>query len=218
MQIVVKMRKPKPTIVYDTYWRFAAERQAIFFKRVSTQQAPWTDDPILQEFKFTNAYRATDRVSQYLINNVIYKGDQSSDEILFRILLFKLFNKIESWEALVERLGQIRYANYSYQEYSSILEEVKKSGMPIYSSAYIMASGKNAFGYAFKHQNHLKLLEKIIGSKLHERVSSFATMEELYSRLKEYPSIGPFLAYQYAIDINYSELTHFSEKIGRAHV
>ena len=58
----------KPTVVYDTYWRFAAERQEIFFRRVvRTSQPPWTADPILAEYKFTNAYRASDRVSQYLI-------------------------------------------------------------------------------------------------------------------------------------------------------
>jgi hypothetical protein len=57
----------KPTVVFETYWRFAAERQAIFFRRLEGRPAPWTDDPILQQHKFTNAYRASDRVSQYLI-------------------------------------------------------------------------------------------------------------------------------------------------------
>jgi hypothetical protein len=36
-------------------------------------------------------------------------------------------------------------------------------------------------------------------------------MEQLYVLLKAYPTIGSFLAYQYAIDINYSTLTNFSE-------
>ena len=48
-----------------TFWRFAAERQAIFFRRFHGEPCPWTDDTILQEHKFTNAYRASDRVSQY---------------------------------------------------------------------------------------------------------------------------------------------------------
>jgi hypothetical protein len=44
---------------------------------------------------FTNAYRAADRVSQYLIRNVIYQSDLpgNADELVFRILLFKLFNR-----------------------------------------------------------------------------------------------------------------------------
>ena len=98
--VLSKRKVPKSNIVYDTYWRFAAERQEIFFRRAKEQSPPWTNDNILNQFKFTNAYRATDRVSQYLIKNVIYFGNQSPKEVFFRILLFKLFNKIETWKSI----------------------------------------------------------------------------------------------------------------------
>src|SRR5476651_2489302 len=89
----------KPTPVYDTYWRFAAERQEIFFARAAGKLPPWTDDEILAEFKFTNAYRAADRVSQFLIRHVIYDDERPPDneDVFFRTMLFKLFNKIETW-------------------------------------------------------------------------------------------------------------------------
>src|SRR3569832_1670874 len=103
----------EPTKVYDTYWRFAAERQAIFFKRIEGRSYPWTMDPILAVYKFTNAYRASDRVSQYLIKNVIYSGEQQSDEIFFRTILFKLFNRIDTWELLESEVGNISYSEYS---------------------------------------------------------------------------------------------------------
>src|SRR5262245_57315637 len=74
------------TEVYDTYWRFAAERQQIFFKRLERHPPPWTEDEFLRTYKFTNAYRASDRVSQYLIRNVIYRDDLplARDEVFFR--------------------------------------------------------------------------------------------------------------------------------------
>ena len=80
--------------VYNLYWYFAYERQNIFWKKLKGEEPPWTDDPILQEYKFCNSYRVNDRVSQYLLKNVIYNGKKYSDEdMLFRIILFKLFNK-----------------------------------------------------------------------------------------------------------------------------
>ena len=90
----------RPTPVYDTYWRFAAERQEIFFRRAEQQPPPWTNDTILGSYKFTNAYRASDRTSQYLIQHVIYRDDLPDDpaEVFFRIVLFKLFNRIDTWE------------------------------------------------------------------------------------------------------------------------
>ncbi len=67
----------KPTVVFDAYWRFATERQAVFFRRLERQPPPWTNDPVLRRFKFTNAYRILDRVSQYLVRNVMYSGVQN---------------------------------------------------------------------------------------------------------------------------------------------
>ncbi|MGH9908009.1 MAG: nucleotide kinase domain-containing protein, partial [Pyrinomonadaceae bacterium] len=78
-----RLSPAKPTIVFDTYWRFASKRQDIFFRRFAGDPPPWTEDPVLLEYKFTNAYRASDRVSQYLIKHVIYEGDQSIEEIFF---------------------------------------------------------------------------------------------------------------------------------------
>lgn len=83
-----RKKTPKPNIVYDTYWRFAAERQEIFFKRVKEQNPPWTEDKILSLFKFTNAYRVTDRVSQYLIKNVIYSEVKNPDDVFFSHFTF----------------------------------------------------------------------------------------------------------------------------------
>jgi hypothetical protein len=41
-----------------------AERHAIYNRRLKGEAPPWADDPILGAYKFTNVFRATDRVSQ----------------------------------------------------------------------------------------------------------------------------------------------------------
>src|SRR5262249_52911898 len=74
--------------VLDPYWRFAAERQTIFFRRLRGDPPPWSDDPILQTYKFCNAYRASDRVSQLLIREVIYQPGFSPEDTFLRIVLF----------------------------------------------------------------------------------------------------------------------------------
>ena len=118
---------------------------------------PWTDDEIIQKYKFTNVYRASDRVSQYLIRNVIYEeGDYTPEDLCFRILFFKLFNKIETWEYLKKAIGEIKYSTYNFEIYDKLLEERITSNERIYSAAYIMPSGKSCFGFDRKHQNNLK--------------------------------------------------------------
>lgn len=209
--ILSKKTKPKLSIVYDTYWKFAAERQGIFFSRVNGKSYPWTKDKILNKYKFTNVYRATDRVSQYLIKNVIYKGSQEPEEIFFRLLLFKIFNRISTWEVLESEFGRISFKDYCFKRYDKVLLEIMQNKIPIYSAAYIMASGRSAFGFAKKHQNHLKLIELMIMEKVPFKLQQCNSMYEAYNLFHYYPTIGDFLAYQYVTDINYSTLTNFSE-------
>lgn len=201
----------KPTIVFDTYWCFAAERQAIFFKKLGNSSPPWTSDPILQRYKFTNVYRVLDRVSQFLIKNVIYNGSQASNEVFFRIVLFKLFNKIETWQLLVRELGEVTWEEYSFEKYDNVFRNAMSKGKRVYSAAYIMPSGKEAFGYSKKHMNHLKLIEKMMSDSLPIKISEAKSMQDAFELMKEYPMIGDFLAYQLVTDINYSELIDFSE-------
>ena len=200
-----------PTQVFDTYWRFATERQAIFFRRQAGFPPPWTDDSILRKHKFTNAYRASDRVSQFLIKHVIYEGDQMPQEVFFRILLFKLFNKIETWQLLTEKLGAVRYAEYSFKCYDAVLSAAINSHQTIYSAAYIMPSGSRTFGSTRKHRTHLQLLERMMEDELPLQIAGARTMLDGFKLLRSYPMIGDFLAYQYITDLNYSTLTDFSE-------
>lgn len=203
----------KLTPVFDSYWRFAVERQNIFFRRLAGEAKPWTRDPILTVHKFTNAYRASDRVSQYLIRHVIYRDDlpSSGSEVLFRSLLFKLFNKIETWQLLEQAFGAITYKDYRFEHYDEVLRRAMSAGKRIYSAAYIMPPGSSAFGHSAKHQNHLRLLERMMKDNLAVRLENTRRMQQAFELLRAYPTIGDFLAYQFVIDINYSQITNFSE-------
>ena len=197
--------------VFDTYWKFASSRQEVFLRRVKGEPPPWTTDDILSTHKFCNVYRASDRVSQYLIKNVIYEGSQNEEEVLFRILLFKIFNKIETWQYLEGRLGNLELSTFDFEVYAKLLQEAMTSGQTVYTSAYMSCASK-AFGYERKHENHLALIYKAFKEDHIERkVSKAKNLGDIYNLLASYPLIGKFMAYQLAIDINYSEVTDFSE-------
>lgn len=213
LTIYVPLSPAKTTEVYDSYWKFAALRQEVFFNRIDGKPFPWSKDSILNHYKFTNAYRAADRVSQYLIKNVIYddKLPSSPKEILFRILLFKLFNKIETWELLTSKFGTLTFEDYNFNRYDKILNNAISSGRRIYSAAYIIPSAGSFFGYDRKHTNHLKLIELILNKNTEERLMNTKTMQKAFEIIKNFPSLGDFLAYQLLVDINYSPLLNFSE-------
>ena len=201
----------RPTQIYDLYWKFAAERQNIFLHRQKGSPAPWTQDPILRTYKFTNAYRASDRTSQFLIRHVIYNAPHSGEELTFRILLFKIFNRIETWKLLETMLGEISFRTYSFEDYDRVLTEASEKGQSIYSGAYIMPSGGALCTSGKKHRMHLVLLESMMRDKLPHKLEAAPSLKVIFELLRAYPTFGDFLAYQYAIDLNYSPLINFSE-------
>lgn len=198
--------------VYEAYWNLAAERQRIFeLRNVEMAPAPWTEDAILARYKFTNPWRASDRVSQFLIGDVIYEApDVTAEDLLVRIVLFRLFSRPATWQAIEERLGPIVRATLHGPRLPAVLAELQSAG-PIYTSAFILCATK-AYGHDRKYLNHLDLVRHMLrGGRLPRAVARARSLESVYEVLRSFPLIGPFMAYQLAIDINYSELLDLSE-------
>jgi hypothetical protein len=148
-------------------------------------------------------------VSQYLIRYVIYEGSQKPEEVFFRTILFKLFNKIVTWEALRSKFGPLTWREFSFEAYAKVLDRLLDDGERVYSAAYIMPSP--AFGSPRKHRNHLRLIEHMMADGAPKKLAKAPSLRAAFELLRGYPSLGDFLAFQFAIDLNYSEVTDFSE-------
>ena len=83
------------------------------------------------------------------------------------------------------------------------------AGERVYSAAYITPNPP--YGEPRKHGNHLRLLEYAMRSGLPARIGAADSLRDVYEVLLALPSLGPFLAYQYAIDLAYSPVTGADE-------
>ncbi len=207
--LILSRSRVETTDVFETYWKFAVERQKIFLRRALGAPPPWNSDPVLLRYRFTNAYRVIDRVSQYLVRNVQAAGPQDARSLFLRTILFKLFNRVETWELLEDTVGTIHPDTYDFRTFDNALSNAMLQGKRIYSAAYIMPSG--GIEGSRKHQMHLRLLERMMRDDLPTRLAHCGSMEKAFSLMRSYPTIGDFLAYQYVTDLNYSGLTDFSE-------
>lgn len=207
----MKFRNLKTSVVYDHYWIFATKRQDLFFNRYNNLYMNCSGDEVLNTYKFTNTYRASDRVSQYLIRNVIYNGDQNIREVFFRVLLFKLFNRIETWEYLLSTFGKVTLKSFDIEKYDQALTRYKSQGNRVYSAAYIMPSRAGKEHYDYKHTMHLCLIKEMLNDDLPDKIVDSKSLESIYQLLLSYKGIGKFLAFQYAIDLNYSNIVDFDE-------
>ena len=200
--------------IFQYYFYFVQERMNIFWNKYNCQDSPWTNDEILKIHKFTNVYRASDRVSQYLIRNVIYNNDDSLNEedILLRILVFKIFNKPETWEHLESKQGTIRINNFDLVSINRLLLERKKH-YPIFNNAYMMTGTHSLYNHLdFKHEKWLEMVKKeMVQEGKFRDILQADSLEDVYSIFRNSSFIGDFLAYQYSIDFNYSPVIDFNE-------
>lgn len=210
MRFLIQRRLPQPTRVFDSYWEFAAERQRIFRARLRGERLSLTDNEVLATFKFTNAYRASDRTSQYLLRTVIYDRPRPFRDVFARVLLFKLFNRIETWRLLSNAVGELNAMSIGDPALEATLTKAASRGRTIYSAAYIMPSA-SSFGSRKKHVNHLRLLASMLDAHADDQISRCNSMSQAFDVLLNFPSIGPFLAYQLITDLNYSDHLYFSE-------
>lgn len=197
--------------LFDSYWIFSEQRHRAYMSRISGQPQPWSTDDIITRYRFTNVYRASDRVSQYLIKHVQYAHEATDDpvDVIFRTLLFKIFNNISTWETLSRELGIINYARFDFEKADQILSRKIDSGATIYSAAYIMPSPP--FGAMRKHSNHLRLIKEMMEDGIANKILQSNNLERVYNTIKSYPGLGSFLAFQFSIDINYSTAINFDE-------
>ncbi|MYB40127.1 hypothetical protein F4X86_02550 [Candidatus Saccharibacteria bacterium] len=193
---------------FDYFWQYAAERQRVYHLQLTGRKPLFTDNPVISTYRFTNVYRAADRVSQHLINRVQYDDNWDWPDTFARTMVFKLFNRIDTWRYLVEQLGQPRLADLAEQRIDKALASIA-GARPLYNPAYVMPPPRQMEGPKFKR--HLDLLRLMIRDKAPQLIKGAKTMEEAFNILRAYPSVGDFLAYQFIIDLNYSRHLQFSE-------
>lgn len=156
--------------------------------------------------KFCNAYR----ISQFVVSEVIEKGSHLPDEeLLFRILLFNCFNRIETWVLLKEAFGKkLTWKDFDLKAYDKVLSKAKRAGTSLFTAAYLKIIQKK-IDYDANHMHHLQMLE-ILMDALPGILEESEYAAEVYEKVAAYPNMAAFTTYQLMISLSYSRLLNFS--------
>ena len=189
-------QKVKPSVILDTFFAFVSERYKIHCRRLAgIPQSEWTKDPILQQYPFTNVFRVFDRVTQYILQEVVQKGDQSLREQCFRIMLFRSFNKVETWEYLAEMFGALTWRNFDLIAIERALLD-RQQVAALYNPAYIIPPSK--LGASANASNHLRLIQLMMEEGLPKQLQKLEHLKDAHGRIMLFPGMGEFMALQYA--------------------
>jgi hypothetical protein len=148
-----------------------------------------------------------------MIRNVAYTNDGgSAADRVFQIVAFRTFSNIATWETLKQVLGSSpTLGNLADGSFAHALAVAKRRNGKLYTGAFILCANK-AFGHDEKHQNHTALFKHMfIAQGFASHALRALSLQSLVEQLQSFPLMGPFMAYQTAIDLNYSGLFEFDE-------
>lgn len=114
--------------------RWVHERENVRRKKEDNQSKPWTDDLIIQNYRFCNVKREDDTVTRWIFNNWLYPN-KNHPNIAFAICMARHFN----WPETLEEIG-FPY-EWDPERVRDILNRRKESKKKIYTNAYTISTG-----------------------------------------------------------------------------
>lgn len=211
------MKPPRENFVHGSsdvgdFIRMMKERHSIYLKRKEGEPAPWTDDPILREYFFTNVYRELDKGTQALramckpyLDMVMDPRGFSGNTIegvmgylVFNNYWYRAFN-MAPWG---KELGFI----YEYSKLEEFLLKKRAAGEQMFHKAY-MITGSGSW-YQPKYIMYMETAKAVFNlrNEIASRLLNMKTLEEAWEYLQSIPLVGPFVAYEYVCDFMYTPL------------
>lgn len=190
---VKKMKQP-----WDRFLYWISERESIRKKREKNLPAPWTDDEILQRYRFCNVRRMDDKVSRWLLTNW-YEPYFNHPNILAAVALARFFNKPESLGLIAPFLFD---DEIGWGIIETTLRASKKNG-PVFNGAYMVR------GNSTKSPDKIgtvvdEYVRPLVESSKEGRIVYPESMEKTHSTISCFYGFGSFMAGQVVADLRWA--------------
>jgi hypothetical protein len=114
------------------YWM--REREAVRLRKEAGEPRPWTEDPILDEWRFCNVDRCDDTVTRWIFANVI-APHRDSPVLWFNLLVSRLVN----WPPTLAELGYCD--EWRPEHFVQTLAARAARGEKVWTGAYMVPAG-----------------------------------------------------------------------------
>lgn len=193
----------------ETFWHWVLERHKIWYARhVEGLPPPWTDDPYLRAYRWTNVYRRLDPGTAWLCDHVAegrFDLDASDDEVLLNVLAYRQGLREDS----KEHVGWLTIDKAGLSNEAMVRANMNDfgPGHP-YTGAYLLGNA----GIPGPKRGSWPTLWAMAAATLATRRQNPAAVPwqhlervDLLKFLRTFQGIGPFVAYQTCLDVSYPE-------------
>jgi hypothetical protein len=173
----------------NDFFRYARERYRIKLRRDAGQPAPWTDDPVLQRFRFCHIFREDDKTTVWFRENVRDPLRDDPVKVALATIGFRWFNRIETGE-------RIKHIMLKHGWDNDAVRKQLKGVYPLITGAYMVRS---PYGV-----NKLDGLLSYMAQLPDVRLLQQPTLQAAHTILREAPGMGDFTAYEVISDLRWT--------------
>ena len=184
----------------EEFFDFVRERISIYNRRAAGQPWPWTDDPILQQYRFTNIHREHDRTTVFVREKIREPFRDDKGTLIANIVMARTIN----WPPMIANVGYIKQWDAEVRDdLESMFAKRKAAGQKMWTDAYIIRS---RFGAA-KYTSVFDTFELIWRDResLYEQMHG-GTLQYAFQLFLPYPYIGVFLSYEFVTDLRWTPI------------
>jgi len=187
IQDVAKL-SPQERLVY-----WIREREAIRLKKEAGQPRPWTDDEILDTYRFCNVRRMDDKVSKWLLENW-YKPYFDHQNMLIAVALARFFNSVET----LEYMG-FPEKDWNAEKLKASVRKFRDGGNRVFNGAYVVRGndGEDKISSVVDY-----FVSPLVG-KSGELIDR-SSMENTHTNLTNCYGFGSFMAGQVVSDLRWA--------------
>lgn len=195
----------KPMIDLTLFFYTANERNRIYTLKELGLKKPWTNDEVFMDSYFCNVFRNYDKVSKYIINNLINLHPYHP-QLWASIVMTRMISRLETLKKLKENNALIG----DYKKAYAVLKEMKDNKESVFTGAFIVNSSvgngvwMDKLSYLFFLLDYFNKL-RIDGDTLDTWLRNNKSLEDAFLVFKKAPGVANFMAYQYMVDLTYSD-------------
>lgn len=184
-----------------------------------SERGPFTEDPILAQYRFCNVFRELDRVTEWIRRN-IREPFADHPDLWLMLAIARYINWPETLQTIIAS-GNLAWPQHDHRDtfrpevLGEVLDGISKSGKKVYTGAYMIRAESNpkAEWYSWTKQQYVARI--VIGRLWEDREMWRAVLEdqpegglemaavwEMF-QAPRYIGWGPFMAYQVVVDMRW---------------
>ena len=188
------------------FFSFMTERHRIYKKKSDGMSYPWTNNPILREYKFCNVYRELDAGTIWCREH-IREPFAEHESLFFNIAAYRSVNAIGTWEdiyASEEKATGIPFiASYDPDRVREAMTSRRSRGERIFTNAH-MLTGLHCGDKIVQCTDYTF---RVLWDKREELAPTLDdNLQSAFNKLlnAKVPAIGKFLAYEIITDLRHT--------------